>query len=175
MLELFTLAVSPLSIRKTTGRLKMINSREPTPVFPGLRGFYERMIPVSWLLVRLGVGWNLAYHGYGKILRGMTAQTKALDITVPYLSTINLPLSYVLTFVEGLGGLCIMLGLFTRFFAAANAIEMAFLTFVVYWGNGFGWLGKGYEYTLMWGVMCLAIALRGGGPLSLDRLLGKEL
>jgi putative oxidoreductase len=52
---------------------------------------------------------------------------------------------------------------------------MAFLTFVVYWGSGFGWLQRGYEYTLLWGVMCLAIALRGGGPLSLDRLLGKEL
>jgi putative oxidoreductase len=68
-----------------------------------------------------------------------------------------------------------MLGLFTRFFAAANAIEMAFLTFVVYWGNGFGWLAKGYEYTLLWGIMCFAIALRGGGPWSVDRLLGKEL
>jgi putative oxidoreductase len=152
----------------------MKDHREPTPIFPGLRGFYERMIPVSWLVVRLGVGWNLAYHGYGKIARGMVGQAKQLDVTVPYLHSINLPLSYVLTFVEGVGGLCIMLGLFTRFFAAANAIEMAFLTFVVYWGN-FGWLQRGYEYTLLWGVMCLAIALRGGGPLSLDRVIGKEL
>lgn len=153
----------------------MKDYREPTPLFSGLAGFYERMIPVSWLLVRLGVGWNLAYHGYGKIVRGMVAQSKQLDVTVPYLASINLPLSYVLTFVEGLGGLCIMLGLFTRFFAAANAIEMGFLTFVVYWGTGFSWLQRGYEYTLLWGVMCLAIALRGGGPLSLDRLIGKEL
>ena len=75
--------------------------REPTLVFEGLRGFYERMIPLSWLVVRLGVGWNLAYHGYGKIVRGMVAQAKQLDVTVPYLSSINLPLSYVLTFVEG--------------------------------------------------------------------------
>lgn len=152
----------------------MMNTREPALVFEGLRGFYDRMIPLSWLVVRLGVGWNLAYHGYGKIVRGMAAQAKQLDVTVPYLSSINLPLSYVLTFVEGLGGLCIMLGLFTRFFAAANAVEMAFLTFGVYWGT-FGWLQRGYEYTLLWGVMCLAIALRGGGPYSLDRLLGKEL
>ena len=153
----------------------MKDAREPTPVFPALRGFYEAMIPVSWLVVRLGVGWNLAYHGYGKVVRGMEAQAKQLDVTVPYLHSINLPLSYVLTFVEGIGGLCIMLGLFTRFFAAANAIEMGFLTFVVYWGTGFSWLQRGYEYTLLWGVMCLAIALRGGGPLSIDRLLGKEL
>ena len=62
-----------------------------------------------------------------------------------------------------------------RFFAAANAIEMGFLTFILYWGNGFSWLNRGYEFTLMWGFMCLAIALRGGGPFSLDRKIGREL
>ena len=52
---------------------------------------------------------------------------------------------------------------------------MAFLTFVLYWGTGFSWLVRGYEYTLLWGFMCMAIALRGGGPWSLDRWIGKEL
>ena len=148
---------------------------EPALIFPGLRAFYDRMIPLSWVIVRFGVGWNLAVHGYGKILRGMEGQAAVLDKSVPYLHSVNLPLSYLLTFVEGLGGLCIMLGLFTRFFYVANAIEMAFLTFVLYWTTGFSWLSRGYEYTLLWGFMCLAIALRGGGPYSLDRLLGKEL
>lgn len=151
------------------------SSREPALLFPALRGFYDRMIPLSWLIVRFGVGWVLLVHGYGKIVRGMAAQAKALDASVPGFGAWNLPLSYLLTFVEGLGGLCILLGLFTRFFGAANAIEMGFLTFVLYWGNGFSWLNRGYEYTLLWGFMCLAIALRGGGPYSLDRLIGREL
>ena len=43
------------------------------------------------------------------------------------------------------------------------------------WNNGFAWLNRGYEYTLLWGLCCLAIALRGGGPHSLDRKLGTEL
>jgi putative oxidoreductase len=110
---------------------------EPSLLFPGLQGFYRQVIPLSWLIVRFGVGWNLAIHGYGKILRGMAGQAAVLDKSVPYLHSVNLPLSYLLTFVEGIGGLCIMLGLFTRFFAAANAIEMGFLTFVLYWGRGF--------------------------------------
>jgi putative oxidoreductase len=148
---------------------------EPSLLFPGLQSFYRQAIPLSWLIVRFGVGWNLAIHGYGKILRGMAGQAAVLDKSVPYLHSVNLPLSYLLTFVEGIGGLCIMLGLFTRFFAAANAIEMGFLTFVLYWGTGFSWLARGYEYTLLWGFMCLAIALRGGGPYSLDRAIGKEL
>ena len=150
-------------------------SSEPRRLIPALDGFYARVIPLAWVVVRLGVGWPLAVHGYGKVMRGMAAQAHSLDASVPYLANLNLPLAYLLTFVEGLGGLCIMLGLFTRFFAAANAIEMGFLTFVVYWGAGFSWLNRGYEYTLLWGAMCLAIALRGGGPYSLDRKLGREL
>ena len=39
----------------------------------------------------------------------------------------------------------------------------------------FGWTGQGYEYPLMWGLVMLAIALRGGGPYSLDRVIGREL
>ena len=39
----------------------------------------------------------------------------------------------------------------------------------------FGWTQRGYEYPLFWGLVMLAIALRGGGPYSLDRKLGREL
>jgi putative oxidoreductase len=153
----------------------MKTTDEPALLIPQLRRFYDLAIPFSWLVVRFGVGWVLLVHGWGKVQRGMEAQTKALNNSVPFLAEYNYALSYLLTFVEGLGGLCIILGLFTRFFAAANAIEMAFLTFILYWGNGFSWLQRGYEFTLLWGFMCLAIALRGGGPWSLDRRLGKEL
>ncbi len=149
--------------------------KEPELLFPGLRKFYDFSIPFSWFVVRFGVGWVLLAHGWGKVLRGPAAQTNTLDATLPWLAGHNYEMALLLTFVEGLGGLCILLGLFTRFFAAANAIEMGFLTFILYWGNGFSWLNRGYEYTLLWGFMCLAIALRGGGPWSLDRMLGKEL
>ena len=40
---------------------------------------------------------------------------------------------------------------------------MGYLSFHQYWGNGFSWLNRGYEYTLLWGLVSLAIALRGGG------------
>ena len=52
---------------------------------------------------------------------------------------------------------------------------MAVLTFYIYWSNGYGWLSRGYEYTLMWGLVLFAVALRGGGPWSIDRRLGREL
>ena len=146
--------------------------REPVLVLPALKPFYDRVIPWTWPLVRVAVGWDLIVHGYGKILRGPEQQAVML-------AKDGLKYAYVfalfLTFIEFVGGICISVGLFTRFFAAAIAIEMGYLTFHHYWGNGFSWLNRGYEYTLLWGMVALAIALRGGGPYSLDRKLGREL
>src|SRR5438034_6060076 len=42
-------------------------------------------------------------------------------------------------------GIAIAAGLFTRFFAAAVTIEMAVITFVHYWSNGFSWLNRRSE------------------------------
>ncbi len=74
-------------------------------------------------------------------------------------------------FLESVGAACIIVGLFTRFFAAALAIEMALHCFVVMRPQGWGRM----EETFIWGILLFAIALRGGGPYSLDRALGKEL
>jgi len=145
---------------------------EAASLIPGLRPFYQWIEPWTWALIRLAVGWDLIVHGYGKILRGPEQQ--ALILTRDGLAY-PLFFAYLLIVIEFVGGICITLGLFTRFFAAAIAIEMGYLTFHHYWGNGFSWLNRGYEYTLLWGMVALAIALRGGGPRSLDRAIGREL
>jgi len=145
---------------------------EPQPLIPSLKRFYDMAIPLSWLVIRVAVGWNLFIHGYSKILAGAPpAFVKGfadMGFNPPelwyWLSTAN----------ETLGGISLILGLFTRVFAAAVAIEMLVI-FSLYWGNGFGWLKRGYEYVLLWGLVAFAIALRGGGPYSLDRKIGREL
>ena len=86
----------------------------------------------------------------------------------------SLPFAYIVVFLETIGGLCIALGLFTRFFAAAAAIHLLVVT-LVHMPQGFGWSNRGYEYALFWGLILFAIALRGGGPYSLDRKIGREL
>jgi len=147
---------------------------EPKLILPFLQPFYDQVIPLSWLVIRVAVGWNLLIHGWGKITVGPTdAFLKAfadLGFTPPAFWFWS---SFL---IEMLGGIALILGLFTRVFAAAAAIEMLVIT-VTYWnaGNGFGWMRRGYEYVLLWGLICFAIALRGGGPYSLDRKLGREL
>jgi putative oxidoreductase len=144
---------------------------EPKPIISGLKSFYDWAIPFSWVVVRFAVGWNLLIHGWQKIERGTAVYVKGF-VAVGYEPAMLWIWSAL--FIEFVGGIAIIIGLFTRFFAAAAAIEMLLIMFI-YWKNGFAWTARGYEYVLLWGLVCAAIALRGGGPYSVDRKLGREL
>ena len=143
----------------------------PRLLIPQLRGFYDRVEPLSWALVRVTAGLMLIPHGWPKLMMGITA-TANMALVKRGIGPAE-PLAVVLITLETLGGLCVALGLFTRFFAAAIAIEMSVIAWLYI--PKFGWTGPGYEYPLMWGLVMLAIALRGGGPYSLDRVIGKVL
>ncbi len=97
--------------------------REPRRLIPALDSFYTFSIPFSWLLVRCGAGALLAVHGWGKI--GSTRGPERTDAGLPELASIGAEITFVLMIIELVGGICIALGLFTRFFAAAAAVEMA--------------------------------------------------
>ena len=140
-------------------------------LLPGLAGFYRWAIPVSWLIVRLAVGLTLCMHGWPKLLAGPALSAGRLE-EMGFHSAVAW--AWADTLIEALGGLGIVLGLFTRFCAAAAAIEMAVIM-MVYLPNGYSWTVRGYEFVLMWGALCFAIALRGGGPYSLDRRIGVQL
>ena len=143
----------------------------PRLVIPQLRSFYDWAEPISWLLIRLTAGLMIIPHGWPKLMMGVTktAETALIKRGIQPAE----PLAIVLITLETLGGLCVALGLFTRFWAAGIFIEMMVIT-AVYWPK-FGWTDRGYEYPLFWGLVMLAIALRGGGPFSLDRRIGREL
>jgi putative oxidoreductase len=144
---------------------------KPGLLIPQLRGFYDWAEPISWLLVRLTVGLMIIPHGWPKLMMGIGATANmALVKRGIYPAE---PLAVALITLETLGGLCVALGLFTRFWAAAIAIEM--MVIVYHHLPKFAWGERGYEYPLMWGLIMLAVALRGGGPYSLDRLLKREL
>jgi putative oxidoreductase len=143
----------------------------PRLLFPGLRPFYDRVEPLSWLLIRITAGLMLIPHGWPKLMMGITA-TANMALVKRGITPAE-PLAVILITLETLGGLCIALGLFTRFWAAAVFIEMMVIAY--HHLPKFGWTAPGYEYPLFWGLVMLAIALRGGGPYSLDRRVGKEL
>jgi putative oxidoreductase len=144
---------------------------KPRLLIPQLRGFYEWAEPISWLLIRLTAGLMLIPHGWPKLMMGISA-TANMALVKRGIAPAE-PLAVVLIAIETLGGLCIALGLFTRFWAAAAVIEMCVI--IYHHLPNFGWTARGYEYPLFWGLILLAILLRGGGPYSLDRKLRREL
>jgi len=146
---------------------------DPRPVLPALAPFYAHTTDIAWLIIRVTAGLMLLPHGIPKVFNQGVAAFAAAGLQKRGIEP-ALPLAFIVAFLETVGGVCIALGLFTRFFAAAIAIEMAVIT-LVYLPQGFGWTKPGYEYVMMWGLIMFAIALRGGGPYSLDRKIGREL
>jgi putative oxidoreductase len=145
----------------------------PKLIYPGLAGFYASMQPITYTLVRVAIGLIIFVHGWGKVMGpGAAGVTK-------YFAGLGLPapgaLAYWAIFIETVGALCVAAGLLTRFFAAALAIEMLIAMFAVHWAKGFGIGQGGYEYVLLLGIVLFAIAIRGGGPYSVDAKIGKEL
>ncbi|MGZ5875234.1 MAG: DoxX family protein [Bradyrhizobium sp.] len=72
-----------------------------------------------------------------------------------------------------LGGLLI-LGLFSRLAAFILCGEMAFAYFISHFPKGFIPLLNGGNLAIMLCFSCLFLACAGGGPLSLDAVIGKK-
>ena len=75
--------------------------------------------------------------------------------------------------VEFFGGLMLAIGLLTRLSAGAVAV-LLLVALSVHTPNGFFWTGGGFEYPLLWAILALYFVVKGGGSLSLDRLIGRE-
>ncbi len=141
---------------------------EPKLLFPGLAGFYTAVSDLWYPMIRVVAGGFFLYHGWGKLMSGVAPVAAAMAKNGFEPRT---AFAYMAIFLETVGAVCVVFGLFTRFFAAAIAIELATIAFGVQIHFGFGRM----ELFLLWGVVMFAIALRGGGPYSLDRIIGKEL
>lgn len=149
----------------TTAKTKLL--------FPGLAGFYAAWRDIAYTAMRVIIGYILLMHGWLKVgtfglagVSGLMAKSGLEPATA---------FAVAAMFLETVGAICIIIGLFTRFFAAALAIELLIGLLAVHLKVGFSVSKGGYEYILLLGIVMFAIAIRGGGPYSVDRLIGKEL
>jgi putative oxidoreductase len=116
------------------------------------------------LLLRLAVGAVFVMHGGQKIFvmgyRGVAGFLGPMGFPLPTVAAI------VLMAVEFLGGLALILGIFTRYAAALLAADMLVAMLAVHLKNGF-FLPRGFEYTLVLLAANLALLLSGPGALAL--------
>src|SRR6476469_5195535 len=136
---------------------------EPRLLIPALAPLYRIFMEIYWPFVRLASGGLLLVHGLVKVMgpgvNGVAGVMGRVGIQPAFAA------ASAVMFLETVGAVCIVLGLFTRFFATAIAIELAVVTFGVSFKNGFSFSapGGGWEYPFYWGLIFVAIAMRGGG------------
>ena len=150
----------------------MSRQTETKLLIPALLPLYTVMRPLADPLLRLAAGGILLVHGAGKLMTGpapVIASMAKLGLAPAA------PFAYWIIFLETVGAIAIILGLFTRFFAVCLAVEMAVIALFVQSPHGFSAPRGGYEMTLLWALIFLAIALRGGGRYSLDSKMGWHL
>lgn len=134
----------------------------------------------SWgiTVVRVTLGVIFFAHGAQKVFGWFGGY--GLKGTTGYFVSIGLPLpvAYAACFLELLGGVGLVLGLFTRLAALAIIAMMTGAIAKVHWPHGFfiNWelapgRGHGFEANLAYIAMALACVIAGGGAVSLDLLL----
>jgi len=129
--------------------------------------------------VRIALAATFIVHGWPKFkgLLGGNLPGAVGFITNPQLQQV---LGWAVGLTEFVGGICILLGLLTRFWAAGQVILMSVALFKVHLSQGFQMYGSGgnaagFEWQLLLGCAALALFLMGPGALSLDYLLGRRL
>ena len=143
---------------------------------PALAPIYDKLTPFALPILRVGIGLILIPHGAQKLFGwfgGMGYEKfVALFNTLGYRPGIFWLTLVALT--EFVGGILLVLGLFTRFAALALVI---FMIVAVHFtsGKGFFWTAGGLEYSLLILFVGLVFLIRGGGEYSLDRKFGREL
>ena len=122
--------------------------------------FLNRLQPLALLVMRLVLGAIMIVHGYHKVFGGFHHHMEMVG-------SLGIPrwMAYLSAGTEFFGGIGIALGLFTRFFALAIAIEMGVAIGRVHFRNGLTGNG-GFEFPLAVATIAIALLCFGGGPLG---------
>ena len=120
--------------------------------------FLNRLQPFALLVMRLVLGTIMIAHGYHKVWGGFHHH-------MDFVGSLGIPkwMAYLSAGTEFFGGIAIVLGLVTRFFAAAFIIEMAVAIWKVHFKNGLMGNG-GYEFPLALATIAFGLMCFGGGP-----------
>lgn len=148
-------------------------------IFPRLAGVYAVAAPAAEVLLRVVLGVTMVTHGLPKLLgQGHGSMADPMAGSMNLIGTVlGLPgaefLAGVVTALETFGGAALALGLLTRVVAPMFAVEMAVICLAL--GPAWPWIDRGIEYPFLLGILMLRFAFAGGGRVSLDRLIGREL
>ncbi|MET0197882.1 DoxX family protein [Rhodococcus sp. RS1C4] len=125
---------------------------------------------IATLVARIGLGIVFIAHGWQKL------NTNGLDATKAGFEGMGVPLpaasAYFATFVELIGGVALVVGIFTPIIGILLFLDMLGAFLFVHYDLGVFVSEGGYELVLALGVGALLIAATGAGRFSLDAATG---
>ena len=164
----------------------MTDAAKPALYVPALRPLYEGLAGLAYPLLRVTCGALLIPHGWLKLVNGTVTGTAGFMGNVLKFPIPNV-LAYYIGILELVGGVLLVLGLFTRVVAIQVVAFMGVAAFVVHSQVGWWWnaykvvspnplriFPGGMELPLLWMLVALVILIRGGGNYSLDKSMGRE-
>ncbi|MFZ0417932.1 MAG: DoxX family protein [Candidatus Sulfotelmatobacter sp.] len=126
--------------------------------------YLDRLQPLALFVMRLALGAVMVGHGYHKVFGG-------LHHHVQLVTSLGLPgwTAYLSAFTEFLGGILVLIGLFTRFAAFAICIDLSVAIAKVHFHNGLMGNG-GYEFPLALAALAFGLIFFGAGPIAFDHI-----
>ena len=129
-----------------------------------MTGFLNRLQPLALLVMRLVLATVMIAHGSPKVFGGMPRfQTIVTGIGFPAW------MAYIAAGTEFLGGILVLLGIWTRPAAFAITIDLAVAIIKVHAKSGLRGPG-GFEFPLSLVTIAFALIFFGAGPISLDAI-----
>jgi putative oxidoreductase len=127
--------------------------------------YLDRLQPLALFLLRLVLGAIMIAHSYPRLF--------SLSRQVQSIQGLGLPgwLAYVSVAAEFVGGIAVIISLFTRCAALAILIDMGVAIWKVHWKNGFTGNGN-YQLTLALAAIAFVLICFGAGPIALDNIRG---
>ena len=143
---------------------------------PAFSGIYANFDALALATLRVGLGLILMAHGCQKVF-GIFGGMGLSGNAAFFQKFGYVPGMFWGTLVgctEVVGGLLLVVGLFTRLGALSIVIFMIFAIHFTATNNGFFWSKGGMEYPLLILLSALVFLIRGGGEYSVDKAMAKE-
>ena len=135
-----------------------------------MSGVLDRLQPLALFVLRVALGAIMIAHGKEKVFGGMAKH-------IAFIHSIGVPLPTLMAYLsagaEFVGGILLVVGLFTRIASFAICVDMLVAIFKVHLKNGFTGQGN-YQFPLALAVIAFALIFYGAGPISLDWAIGKK-
>jgi putative oxidoreductase len=133
---------------------------------------YSTLQQYGIAILRIIVGIIFIMHGSQKLFtygyQGVVGSMGQMGIPAPEVAAV------LIMATEFIGGILLLLGLFTRLAAIPIAFAMLVAIVQVHLKNGFFAGGGGYEFPLTLAVAAIALVLTGSGAWAIDNVLGTD-